>query len=425
MHIRTLIAACILATLGTPAPGMAAEWFAEPAISLRTGYDDNPRLTSSPHDSVWETALSPAMRFGLATETQGITGDARMSVRRYFGGTGPESSSALDREDYYLKSSAFHKSLRDTYRFAANYTRDSTLESQLDQGVITTARATRAFLDTGPTWTHMLDNLSSLELGYRLNLVRYSDKPTGSALIDYNYHTFSGTWSRVLSERITGQLAAGYSSYQPDTGFDSDTLTLQAGISANIREDITATLLLGQRATTYDKLVTSGFCIGGTPGSSFDNCAANGGIPVISGTRKGSFDSSSLVFSSSILRKLETGSLSAGLTRSSSPGGNGELLDTTRLLFNGDYKLTETLKPSLKIEYTENETIVNATGSTSQDKNTFFRVVPKLTWQWQREWTMAAEYSFSSRDQASTGTADRNQLYFTLSYLPTKLSVSR
>jgi hypothetical protein len=41
----------------------AAQWSIEPRLDLKTGYNDNIRLTALDHDSVWETAVTPRVKF--------------------------------------------------------------------------------------------------------------------------------------------------------------------------------------------------------------------------------------------------------------------------------------------------------------------------------------------------------------------------
>ena len=76
MHFPRTLGGALLTVLISPLPIQAAEWSAEPRISLRSGYNDNIRLTTRDHDSVWETALTPAVKFGAAREHQGLFGDA-------------------------------------------------------------------------------------------------------------------------------------------------------------------------------------------------------------------------------------------------------------------------------------------------------------------------------------------------------------
>lgn len=404
---------------------MAAEWSAEPNISLRSGYNDNIRLTASGHDSVWETALTPAVNFGVSKENQGLFGNASASIRRFSGGSGRESSSILDREDYNFNTNAYNNTQRNTLRANLNYTRDTTLDSELDEtGNVIDARATRERITLGPSWETLLTERTRLGLGYQYTDVSYSDDPGRANLINYDYHVFSSSLVRQLSPRIQGTLSASYSRYKPDTGLESKTRNIQAGISRNFSETLVASFLAGQRETTSDRLIGTGFCVFATPDAKFPEC--NGGFTFPSGTTTDELDTSGSVFSANITKTLETGTLSASLSRSSNPSSNGELLDTTQLILSADHKLTEKLKSTLRIQYTKNQTIVDTLGrETDQTDETFFRIKPRISWRWQREWVLAGEYEYAENDDRHSNTATRNAFYLTLNYLPMKISISR
>ena len=425
MHLpRNLYLVPVLA-MTVPLTTQAAEWSAEPKISLRTGYNDNIRLTAAPHDSVWETALSPSVKFGVAQEHQGLSGDARLSIRRFTGGDGRESSDVLDREDYHFNTDAWHNTLRDSFRGNLDYTRDSTLDSELDQtGNVVDDRATRDRFTLGPSWTRMLTELTRLELSYQYTNVDYSDDPGISNLVGYDYHVASASLLRQLTPRTLGTLAVGFNSYLPDTDFDSDTITLQAGLTTNFSETLEASVLAGQRETTSDSFIGTGICVGADPGATFPSCT--GGIAVPTGTTNTEVDTSSATYSASITKTFETGSVSVSLSRSTNPSSDGELLDRTRAVLTGEHKFTETLRTSLRVEYTENETIVNRVGFVSNpETEDFFRVTPKIHWRWSREWSLTGEYQYATDDQANADEATRNAVYVTLSYRPPKRSLSR
>ena len=92
----------------------------------------------------------------------------------------------------------------------------------------------------------------------------------------------------------------------------------------------------------------------------------------------------------------------------------------------GEHKFTETLRSSLRIEFSDQETIVNRTGVLEQGSRQFFRVTPRLAWRWRRVWELAGEYQYAENDNdTSADNATRNAVYVTLSYRPTKLYVSR
>ena len=413
---RTFYGALFI-VLVLPLSIQAAEWSAEPKISLRTGYNDNIRLTAAEHDSVWETDLTPAVKFGVAKENQGLFGNASASIRRFSGGSGRESSDVLDREDYFLNTNAYHNTARNTFKANLNYTRDSLLDSELeDTGNVIDQRATRKKITLGPSWEAMLNETTRLALGYQYSDVSFTDDPGVQDLVEYKYAVFSSSLIHQLSARNQATLSASYSSYKPDTDLNSDTTSLQAGISRNFSETLVASFLGGVRKTTSDQV--TGICF--DPSLNFPGC-----FPfLITGTEE--TDNTGSVFSFTIDKTLETGSLGMALSRSTNPNSNGELLDTTRLILSGDHKFTETLRSSLRVEYTENEVIVTRFGfQPDQSKQTFFRVRPKLSWRWRREWELAGEYEYVDNEDYNSRTATRNAFYLTLSYFPTKLYMSR
>ena len=418
MHFLRILYGALFAVLVLPLSIQAAEWSAEPRISLRTGYNDNILLTTAEHDSVWETDLIPAVKFGVEKENQGLFGDASASIRRFTGGSGSESSGNLDREDYYLKTNAYHNTPRNSFKANLDYSQDSLQDSELDQtGNVISQLATRERITLGPSWETALNERTRLELGFQYTDVSYSDDPGVTDLVTYNYDVFSSSLIHQLSPRDQATLSASYSSFKPDTDLNSDTLSIQAGISRNFSETLVASFLAGVRETTSDSI--TGTCI--LPIFTFPNCLF--GVQSISTEENKTTGS---VFSFSISKTLETGSLGMAISRATNPSSQGDLLDTTRFILSGEHKFTEKLTSSLRLEYTENETIVNKAGlEPDQSTEKFYRIQPKLSWQWQREWVLAGQYEYAENENSNSATATRNAFYLTLTYHPTKLYVSR
>ena len=407
-------------------PAGAAEWLIEPKISLRGGYNDNIRLDPGSEDAVWEKAITPSVRFGVAKEDRGLFGKAYASVRRFSGGSGRNSSDQLDREDYHFDTDAYYGTERNRFSGLINYTQDSTLDSELDQtGQALSSRATREIITLGPRWIHTLNETTQLDTSYSFTTVSYADKEDFQRLIEYDYHQLSAALVHQLTPQLQGTLSTAYSSYQPDTGFDSDTTNIQVGISRSFSETLSTSWLAGYRETSSDTLIATGFCLGADPGANFPGC--KGGSPVQTGTTKDDDTSSGSVFSASITKLLEKGQLSANLSRSSNPSSDGELLDTTRLILAGDYKFSEKLRSNLSIEYSNAETISRVSNALRKTDEDIFRVRPKLFWKWSQQWQLAAEYEYTEREDKDrfSGTATRNAFYLTLSYQQPKISISR
>jgi hypothetical protein len=352
-----------------------------------------------------------------------LYGKISATTNHYSGGSGAYSSAALDRTDYSFETQANHRSELNTAGLNVSYIRDTTFDSALQQGVITTERAARDSFSASPSWTISLSELTQLTTTYEANIVRYQDNTGTFNLVNYDYQTFSGVLSHQLNSLLLGSLSVGYNLYQPDTNFDSSTISLQAGLKASINETLVGAVTVGQRLTSSDTLYPTGFCIGAIPGASFPSCT--GGTAIGNGTTTGTINTNSQVYDVSLNKTLESGSLGAHMSRTSSPGGNGQLLDITQLLLNGVYRYTDNLSSALKFSYTLNDTIVNSSGQQAKETNTYYEITPSITWRWNDQWAMTGELSHARSNWATSGTADRNTLFLSLTYNPTRISVSR
>jgi opacity protein-like surface antigen len=427
---RTFWAAVFVSVISFQA--QAAEWTAEPRISLLSGYNDNYLLTTQPHSSVWEADLIASSKFGVAKENQGLFGNAKIVAKRFWGGSGQESSDLLDREDYFFNADAYHQSERNVFRGNIDYIRDSTTDYEVEEGITTNVYATRILKKAGASWARTLTERMSVDLGYQYNNTSFADDPGDSDLTPYKFNVLTASLNYQITPRTTGILQGAGSSYKPDTNFNSNTWNLQAGLSSAFTETIDGSILAGYRKTTSDTLFFTGFCIGANPGASFPDC--DGGIPVRTGSEKGETKTNGTVYSASVSKRLEKGLLSATLSRTATPNLNGQLLDSTKLRLNGIYRLTEMLTSRLSIQYSENEAIVSEAGRDSNDaliqeqfnrKQKSFSITPRISWRFLREWRLAGEYQYVKNKNRLQNTASRNAVYLTLSYVPTKFSISR
>jgi hypothetical protein len=423
-HLLCCLPAITL-VLGQPAQG--AEWSATPKVRLATGYNDNIRLTPLEHDAVWETILSPSVTLGVAREHQGITADAGFSILRFTGGSGRESGSVLDREDYHLRTNAYHTTERNLFRANVNYIRDSTLDTEFDEaGDVVSQSATRERWILGPSWARRLNERTTLSLGGQYGTLRYSDEPEIADLVEYDNYSVSGALVREFTPRIEGTLSASYSKFEPETNFNSETVSIQAGLSGNITETVTASFLAGQRETTSDTLVPAGYCIGAIPGAGFPECT--GGTPVFipEDFVKDETDSSGSVYTGTITKTLESGSLRATISRATNPGSQGELLDTTQLILSAEHRFTERLRVSLYTLYNEREVIVNFVGrDPDQGKSKLYRIVPRIAWSWKSDLDLLVEYRYAQNENELSEKAHRHAVYLTLHYRPGKIYTSR
>ncbi|MGB7934081.1 MAG: hypothetical protein WCH04_18005 [Gammaproteobacteria bacterium] len=386
-------------------------------------------MTTGDHDSVWETALTPAVKFGVSKENQGLFGNADVSIRRFYGGSGANSSSLLDREDYHFKVNSYHRTERNDFGANIEVTQDSTLDTELTQtGQVIENRATRLSTILNPSWTRMLNEKTRLDLEYQFNRVEYSDEIGQNNLVNYDYNTVSAALVRNFTPLTQGTLSTSFNRYKPETGLNSDTYALQAGLTRQHSETLSTSWLAGWRNTRSDTLVPTGVCVP-DDSASFPKCPPGPPVnfPVQTGTNTDETSNTGATYAVSITKTLERGKIGASLTRIATPSGEGELLDTTRLALTGEHRFTELLGSSLTVEYYERDTIVNASGTGNFDTNTrnYFRIRPSITWQWQREWLLSGQYQYAESENTNGNTATQNAVYLTLTYRPTKIFTSR
>ena len=415
--------------VGLSLPVFAAEWSVEPRISARSGYNDNIRLTTAAHDSVWEADVTPAVKFGVSTENQGLFGNADVSIRRFYGGSGANSSSLLDREDYHFKVNSYQRTERNNFGANIEFTRDSTLDTELTQtGQVIENRATRSSTILNPSWTRLINEKTRLELEYQFNRVEYSDEVGQNNLVNYDFNTVSASLVRNFTERTQGTLSTSASRYKPETGLNSDTYALQVGLTRQHSETLSTSWLAGWRNTRSDTLEPTGVCFPDAS-ASFPKCPPGPPVnfPVQTGTNKDETSNTGATYAMSITKTLERGSLGASLSRVATPSGEGELLDTTRLALTGEHRFTELLRANMMVEYYKRDTIVNASGTGNTDTNNrnYFRIQPSITWRWQREWVIKGEYRYAESEKSNGDTATQNAVYLTLTYQPTKIFTTR
>ena len=169
--------------------GEAAEWSAEPSLSVRGEYNGNLLLTSLPHDETWGHWVSPGVKFAGSTENLEVSGKAGADFVSYYGGV----DQSITNMDFPL--SVKYRTERETFGLDGGFTRDNTLMGELLQTGVVLSFTQRNYWNVSPSWTHALTERLSVqalyqyaeaayENGARLGLVDYTTQ-SGSAGLAY------------------------------------------------------------------------------------------------------------------------------------------------------------------------------------------------------------------------------------------------
>lgn len=394
-----------------PSPCFAAEWSAEPSISLREEYNDNAQLTTLPHNSVWNTVITPAVNFSRETDTDVLSAKARLSARRFSG------NEITDRNDQYYTVSGSRNSERNQWGLDASLSRDSAGTVVLNQ---------RDYVTINPSWVVSLDEKNSVRVDYQYAKSKYLDA-NNTSLTGYNNRGFSINWRYLFSERDEVSASAYTSYYTTSSGNrKSKTSGVQAQVKHKFSESLVGLASFGRRATkttVNERQCVNGYIVNFF-GSAMWSCdLAVFGLPgTWQNVDKADTDSGSVV-TLSLNQNTETSWMDAEFKRDVSPSGTGYLVETDSVNISGEKKLTHNLALQLYFYQKDERYLGNVS---SGNNNRYYRVNPALNWRMTEWWMLDAGYSHANQKfKAATSSASANAVYVNFTYNWPKISVSR
>jgi hypothetical protein len=416
-YVRVLfIVAVILAFLAIPRTGKAVEWTAEPAVTARHEYNDNINLSVRPQSSVRGSFIAPSLDLGANTPIWQLSGGVSATQRRYSGQEG------LDRDDEASRLSAAYRTERNRWQLSASRSLSSLLSSDLissDTGVVQAQQQTET-KTIAPTWTWNYSERTLLQVMYQQSDVSY-ENIQNSSLYDYDYRSATATLSNQISALNQIFVTGGYSSFHvPNTGFDSDTRSLQIGASRNFSPTTQGTVQAGLRNT-------ESFTRGGNPVFTRFSTVINGEVVdvlVQTGvTQDSRRKNTSSVFSGSLERKFEKTLARLAVNRTLSPTGSGGQTEQDAVSFY----FRNPLSPRLTLSVNANWQKTSAfEGNISNNDLTYYNFSSGIDWRWLRDWSVGMDYKYAHVNREhENAAADSNSVGLSLIYRPVKTSISR
>jgi len=384
----------MLAVGMTISRGGAAEWSAQPSLSVRGEYNSNLLLSALPHEAVYGYWVSPGATFAGSTENLEVSGRAAADFIQYFGGS--------DRSltNLYFPLSVQYKKERETLAFDGGFTRDNTLMGELRQTGVVLAFTQRNLWNLGPSWTHALTERWALQAGYQYSDATYEDGAR-LGLVDYTLHGGSGAVLYQPTERDDVKVAGTYTYFSAPQGNDLRSQIYAAEISLTHRfsESISATLAGGPN---YVRSTTA------------------------SPTARLSDSQTVWVGNLTLRKQWEDASFQAEISRSINPSGFGLLLQTDKVGVTLSKDWTEQLTASLSANALLSSSIATSILSNPFPLQRFVYVSPRVTWKFSQWWALDVTYSYGNRQVDSTNeSAFANIASVMLTYFPPKLSVGR
>jgi hypothetical protein len=387
-----LCGAMMLMSGGLRGEAGAAEWSADPSLSLKGVYNSNLLLFNG-NNEVWGYWVSPGLKFKGSTESLEVQGSAKSDFVQYYGGT--------DRSltNLYFPLRVSYRQDRYTFGFEGGFTRDNTLQSELQQTGLVLGFTQRSLWNAMPTFTVGITERLSWQSSYQFTDAQYQD---GIKFGLVNYQVQGGTTGITynLRERDQVQLTGEYTSFLiPSRMQDSTYYGAQAGWTHDFGQELTASISGGVRFVTSTQDVSGG------------SLSAHETVWVYRGTLRKRFERATI--------QIDGG-------REVNPSGFGRLLQTDRAGVTLSHNLTETVTLSLNGSVYLVSGVVTDPSITPLPQQRYSSINPSLSWKFSQWWTLDVAYSYSERVVDSLNQWNfANSTFVMLTYGGPKWSVSR
>lgn len=370
----------------------AAEWSAEPSLSMKGEYNSNLLLFNG-NNQVWGAWVTPGVKFKGSTESLEIEGGARADFVRYYG----ENDRELTNLYFPLKAS--YRRDRLTFGFDGGFTRDNTLLAELRQTGLVLGFTQRNMWTAAPSLTVGITERLSWQTAYQFMDAQYQDG-IRFGLVDYQVHGGSTGLTYNSGERDQVQVTGEYTYVtMPAILQHSNYYGAQTGWTHDFGHEVTGSLSGGARFISS----TQNF-----PGGSVADYQMVG------------------LYHATVRKKWERTMVQLDASREVNPSGFGLLLQTDR--FGGiiSHGLTETLTAALNWGLYSVSGVATVGLSQTIPRTRFTSASPSLSWKFAQWWTLDVAYTYSERGIGSLEQWNfSNATFVMLTYGGAKWSVSR
>lgn len=370
----------------------AAEWSADPSLSVKGVYNSNLLLING-NNEVWGYWVSPGIKFKGSTESLEVEGNAKSDFIQYYGDT----DRSLTNLYFPLRASYRHD--RYTFGFEGGFTRDNTLQSELQQTGLVLGFTQRSLWNAMPSLTVGITERLSWRTSYQFTDVQYQD---GIRLGLVNYQVQGGTTGITynLRERDQVQLIGEYTSFRIPTRMqDATYYGAQGGWTHDFGDQMTGSISGGVRFVTSTQDFSGG------------SLSAHETVWVYRGTLRKRFERTTIQIDGS---------------SEINPSGFGRLLKTERAGATLSHNLTETLTASLTGSYYFVSGVVTDPAIAPLPQQRYSSISPSVSWKFSQWWTLDVAYTYAERAVDSLDQWNfANSTFVMLTYGGPKWSVSR
>jgi len=393
----------------------AKEIYILPSINITTKYDDNIRLVTD--DRFERLDGFDTSAYGVITRAKAVVGvrssrydialDNQVVINRY------SSDFDLDSEDVFVNfTSSFDATEKSRLSLSGNYTRDTTLTSELNDNETGTGlvqdNTTRQMWSVSPSWTYFLSNTQFLQANYNHTEVSY-DKSEINTFFDYTIDRASLSYSQQWLPVLRNFFNASVMSFDvPDIRRETIEYSIDAGVEYQISPTWFASLTIGGRFNNTD--------------ITFDQPTFVNGV-LTTEKVKISDNVQGMIFSFNIDKQFERSNAGISYSRTTNAQGDGRLQLLDKFNANFNHRFTQNLRFSL----TGGISVSSNSGSEDEGNDrTNYNIRPAISWLFNRNTRLTGGYQYRKQEfERNDEVAESNSFFLTFDYQWDKLATQK
>ena len=362
------------ALIGVAAPGVAfgADWHLNSGITEEFTYDDNYRLDPSNQQSLWGFNTRPH----VGIESHAPRTDLYLNGSLNYGYF-PDTTSQ-NSFDQSADVTLNHRATRDSLGVSANVSHETTRSTEAFDTGTNFTDASRIGTGASGSWSHVLTERMSAGLGASASYVTYDT----NALDDYRNFSGGPFISYVLTEKDSVSFSGTYSRYDRLTGLS-----------------LTSDYVVGKG--TWSHVFTpqlSGSVSGGANYTMTDEDVQNGPSVVSTTSNNVGYDAGA-----TITYTEERASLSGTYTHTVVPSGLGRVQERNSVGLFANYRATPLVSVGFNTSFIQQDSADNTSGGRN-----FVTAEPSLSWNFLPDWSARIAYRFRTQEQSGEGRAYSN-----------------
>jgi len=399
MGTKTRMGLAIMVSLWAANLAVAADWSLVPAVNLKTEYNSNINTTSAGSTgstgnlSDFIFTLNPSAVFNYATEASKLQGNIGISQLLYV-----KNTEYNHTDQNYLINGQYSVTPRFQVSLNTSFISDSTAQEELISSGLIITRTPRLSFRVGPGMSYAITERLSAIINYNFNKVTYQPLQNTQAQNYQNYTTQSASmvYQYLWSEKttISTTFSGTESLYTGSTNSDYKSLLFSLGLQHKYSENWGFNLAGGINYSFY------------STNSQIDSFGQFPNfVSVPTQTQKGT--NCSPYFSLGATRRWTNLSLTGSFSRNQQASAYGYISQVNALSLAMNYQFTEKLTGSLGGSYS----LSSQSSNTTENRNNYYSVGPKLNYQITERLTASSAYTFSNQNYQGNNISGGNSAH--------------